>query len=494
MYRATSKNTSRARIEAKRLLYILSERKKMTSNTSNANFRLKVLSTEQIQKIHKATLDVLQHVGIQITEPQSLALLEEAGADISDTKRIKIPPSVVEKAIQQAPDNVLLYNRNGQQALQLTGTNIYYGAHGDCPSILDPVNSQRRNFLAEDAATIAKVCDYLPQIDFISLNGFADDCLDPKCAVPLNFVKMVTNTTKPLGFSCDDEEVYDKVLDIAGIVAGGKEQLRQKPFLYHFCEPISPLVHGTPSLRKIIKSVESGIPVVYYPMPMVGTTAPCSFTGTLILANAESLTGLIITQLLEPGASFIYGGIPGIMDMRTTIYSYGAPEMLLMVKAMTDMAHHYKLPMFGTAGCSDAKIVDQQAAIEATLSCHCAALSGANLIHDIGFLDHAVVVSAEMMVLCDEIIAMIKQTLSQFDVMENDMIIDLIDKVGPGGNYLAEEHTLANFRKNWSPTLMDRTRFEEAQTQQTISFSEISFSKVFGRTHLLPGFMANLTL
>ena len=432
----------------------------------------KVLSEKQIETIHRATLDVLERTGVRIEEPQSLELLHGAGADISDRGLVRIPADVVEKAIEQAPSEVVLYNRKGSPALRLGGTRVHFGAHGDCPEILDPATAERRRFLARDGGDIARVCDALPNIEFISLNGFADDAADARSAVPLIFAEMVANTVKPLGFSCADEAVYDQVLEIAALVVGSEERVRARPFFYHYSEPTSPLVHSTPSLRRLIKSVESGIPVVYTPMPMAGATAPCSLAGTLMVGSAESLTGLVIAQLLSPGAPYIYGGIPGILDMRTTVCSYGAPEMLLMAMAMTDMAHHYGLPMFGTAGCTDAKRVDPQAAAEAALSCYSAVLSGANLVHDVGLIDHADMVSAEMMVLCDEIIAMLGHATQEIDVSECDGMADLIDRVGPGGHFLTEEHTLHRFREFWYPSLMDRTRLGAATKEGPVSFSE----------------------
>jgi len=415
---------------------------------------------------------VLEQTGVRIEEPESLEILHEAGANISDKHMARIPADAVEKAIESAPSEVVVYDRNGRPAMRLGGARVYFGVHGDSPDILDPLTSERRQFTAEDASAIAGVCDHLPNIKFVTLNGFAADCANARNAPPLIFAEMVGSTVKPLGFSCADENVYDDVLKIAAAVAGSEKRLRDKPFVFHYSEPTTPLVHSTPSLRRLIKSVKSGIPVVYTPMPMAGATAPCSFAGTLVVGSAESLTGLVIAQHLKPGSPYIYGGIPGIMDMQTTICSYGAPEMLLMVMAMTDMAHHYGLPMFGTAGCTDAKRVDQQAAAEAAMSCYSAMLSGGNLVHDVGLMDHAEMVSAEMIVLCDEVISMVKHATQAIEVSESTVLTDLIDRVGPGGHYLAEDHTVDNFRAFWSPSLMDRTRLDSAQGETGLSFSE----------------------
>jgi trimethylamine--corrinoid protein Co-methyltransferase len=261
-------------------------------------------------------------------------------------------------------------------------------------------------------------------------------------------------------------------MELARMVVGGDEQLRAKPFIFHYWEPTTPLVHTGEALRKLMWSVRDGIPVVYTPMLMAGGTCPCSFASEVMLCCAESLVGLVIAQEMHPGAPFIFGGIPTTIDMRTTICSYGAPEMSLMVMAVTDMAHYYGLPMFGTAGCTDAKDVDQQAATEAALSCATSIMSGANLIHDIGLLDHAETASPEMIVLCDEIIAMLRAATQAIEVNNETLALDLIQRIGPGGHFLAEDHTLRNFRKVWYPTMMDRTRLGTDAAKGLAPFTE----------------------
>ena len=176
--------------------------------------------------------------------------------------------------------------------------------------------------------------------------------------------------------------------------------------------------------------------------------------------NAEVLSGLVIHQLKTRGAPFAYGAIPGGMDMKTMVVSYGSPELDLLSAAIADIAHHYKLPVLGTAGCSDAKVINQQFAVEATLACLMGALSGANLIHDVALIDAATVVSPEGVVLVDEILDMVKRILGGAPVDEETLSVDVIRQVGPGGHYLEHPHTLRHFREMWYPKLFDRTHYE----------------------------------
>jgi trimethylamine--corrinoid protein Co-methyltransferase len=222
----------------------------------------------------------------------------------------------------------------------------------------------------------------------------------------------------------------------------------------------------------MIFCAEKRIPQICYGAPQAGSTGPASFAGSVVQGTAESLSGLVITQLVRQGAPFIYGAFATIMDMRTTIFSYGAPEMILMGSALAQMAQYIKLPYFGTAGCSDAKLPDSQAAAEATLSCQSAALSGANLIHDCGLLDHGCLASPAYMVLVNEVLHMINHFVRGIQVDEETLAVDVINKVGPGGHYMEEEHTLKYFREVWYSNLFDRSNYDSWLEQGGRRFQE----------------------
>jgi trimethylamine--corrinoid protein Co-methyltransferase len=222
----------------------------------------------------------------------------------------------------------------------------------------------------------------------------------------------------------------------------------------------------------MIFCAEKRIPQICYGAPQAGSTGPASFAGSVVQGTAESLSGLVITQLVRQGAPFIYGAFATVMDMRTTIFSYGAPEMILMGAALAQMAQYIKLPYFGTAGCSDAKLPDSQAAAEAALSCQSAALSGANLIHDCGLLDHGCLASPAYMVLVNEVLDMINQFVRGIKVDEETLAVDVIHSVGPGGHFMEEEHTLKYFRQVWYSNLFDRSNYESWLEQGGRRFQE----------------------
>jgi trimethylamine--corrinoid protein Co-methyltransferase len=421
--------------------------------------QMRVLSDVQMEEIHLASLEILESVGVFLNQPEALELLHGAGAHVVAKDRVKLPSWMVEDALRSAPRRIAVANRDGQRVMFLESHKIYYGPNSDAPEYLDPYTRTRHPATLPDAAAMALVTDYCPNMDFIMEAG----CITTDCTAdasgPAIFKQLVTHTRKVIGVCHGGSlEATQAILDMAAIVAGGVDALRRNPFIWYYTEPISPLQHNTESISKMLLCAERGVPLVYIPMPMAGSSAPCGLAGTIAQLGAEVLSGLVIQQLKVKGASFIYGGIPSTMDMKTSIVAYGAPEMSLMSAAMTDMAHYYRLPVFTTAGCGDAKFVDQQFAAEAALSCLMAALSGGNLIHDTALMDAAQMVSPEGIVLVDEIVAMVKRIMGGVPVNDETLGLDVVREVGPGGHYLDTKHTFRHFREMWYPNFFDRVR------------------------------------
>jgi trimethylamine--corrinoid protein Co-methyltransferase len=245
-------------------------------------------------------------------------------------------------------------------------------------------------------------------------------------------------------------------------VAGGLESLQKRPFLALYSEPSSPLVHSAEAIDKAIFAAEKRIPAVYTPCIISGATAPASLAGTLALGVAESLVGIVVSQLVREGTPIIMGGVYGIMDMRTTIYSYGSPEFNLMQAGIAEVAHYMKVPVFGTAGCTDSHTLDAQAAAEAAMSILMAAEAGANLIHDCGYTGFGSVGSLFQLVMADEIIGMVRRIIRGVEVTDEALALDDIERVGPSGEFITSEHTYRSFKREmWFPTLMNRMRHSE---------------------------------
>lgn len=432
--------------------------------------RLSVLDDDQIEQIHLATLELLERTGVELTHPRALEILHGAGARI-DGNRVRIPSWMVEDAVRKAPSRVVLGRRDGERSVFLEGGKVWFGPSVDCVDYLDPLTDERQRFTSDHCRVTSNVADALPNYTWVMTIGMADD-VDPDIADRVIAKQVFTYCEKPLVFCCKDIDSVRDIYEMALLIAGGEDQFRQAPTIVHYSEPISPLLYYDPAVEKILFCAENGIPLINYPAPQAGSTAPATFAGEIVQGSAESLSGLVLAQLVRPGAPFIYGAFATVMDMRTTVFSYGAPEMSLMVAALAQMAQYYTVPFFGTAGCSDAKFPDAQAAAEAAFSCLSSALSGANLVHDVGWLDHGSVASPAYMVLANEILDMVNQYMQGIPVNDGTLALDVIDKVGPGGHYLEQQHTYTHFRNVWYSNLFDRTIYDEWLAQGGKRFEE----------------------
>jgi len=248
---------------------------------------------------------------------------------------------------------------------------------------------------------------------------------------------------------------------MACLIVRGEERFQANPYFALYAEPSSPLTHSKEAIERLTFAAERRIPVVYTPGVSGGATAPVTMAGNLAQGLAETLSGLVISQLKSHGTPFIMGGVHTVMDMRTGIFSYGAPELFLLSACMTDISKKLNLPMFSAGGCSDAKVLDEQAAVESSLSLLMAGLSGASLIHDVGYLESGLLGSLDMLVFSDEVISMVKRILRGITVSEETLAVDVVADVGPGGHFIGKEHTRRHLRaEHWLPQLMDRAHRE----------------------------------
>jgi trimethylamine--corrinoid protein Co-methyltransferase len=424
---------------------------------SSPQFRL--LSDSQIEELHLGTLQILERAGVAFECQEAIDLLGEAGADVSNPDRVKIPSYLVEQALRTAPKTITIYNREGEVAFVLNGmTGCHFGGAPDPRELRDPYTGERRICYVEDIAANSRLMDALPNMEW-SYTGSANNTLPLTSGLDISdrvtLIQLLLNTTKPVISQVTNAEATRELIEIASIVAGSEEKLRSKPFWGVSCEPVTPLVQGRDAMEKSLLLAGKGLPIVVYSMPMAGATTPATWAGTLAIANAEILSQLVVLQLKNPGAPVIYGSITSIMDMKTTIFPHGAPEMSFLVAALTELCHYYKLPMFGTAGCTNARNIGVQSGAEIAYSLLLTSLSGADLVHDIGVMGYGL--SAEHTVLCDDIIDMVNTSMGGIEINEDTLPLDLIERLGPRGSYISEKHTFKHFRKFWAPTMFDRS-------------------------------------
>jgi trimethylamine--corrinoid protein Co-methyltransferase len=422
---------------------------------------LKMFDPAQCEQIHLASLEVLRRTGVRVHEEEALALLREAGAHVGDDNLVRLPASLVEWALRQAPSRLGLCARGTDQVVvPLEGREVSFGSGSDCPNYLDPRTGEKRRFTSQDVMDCIHVVDALPELGFVMSMGIPSE-LETANAYRQQFALMLEHTTKPAVFVCDDRADCEAIAAMAAAAAGGMDQLRLNPTLLLYSEPTTPLQHSRTATEKLLYMAEHGLPIVHSPAPMMGGTAPVTLAGGLVLGNAEVLSSLVIHQLKRAGAPFVYGSGLHHMDMRTTISVYGAPEFQLARVGVAALGQYYGLPSWGYAGHSDSNALDEQAAADSVFSVLVALLVGANLVHDVGYLEAGLTTSPEMVVFTDEIIAMLRRFMAGVTLDAEALAMEAIHRVGPGGNYLTDEHTIAHFRELWQPTLFDRQRAED---------------------------------
>ena len=430
----------------------------------------------QLQELHSATIEVLERTGVRVDHIEALNLLKGAGCLVKD-RICRLPGRLVEECINLAPSKITLCNRQGDPALFLENNRTYFGSGSDLPFHLDLKTGRRRPTKKEDVVNAVKLADALPGYDFVMSYGNPADC--PAAAGDLHqFAAMVLNTTKPLVFTSLSEEHTVKIIEMAAIACGGFEELSANPFIVLYSEPISPLVHTHDGIAKMFACLEYNLPVIYTPGVVAGGTCPVTKAGTAVQMNAESLSGLVIAQLKKKGAPIIIGGGATPLDMKTAATLYGSPDAVMNYCGMSELAHFYRIPNFTEAGCSNAPWPDAQAGAEAMLGLVMNQLCGANLVHDVGYLDGGKTGSLPFLVMCNDYITAARHLGAGTTVNSDTLAAGAIFEVGPAGNFLESTHTFKHFREEiWSADTFNYEIYENWQKKgQKLSF-DLAYEK-----------------
>ena len=411
------------------------------------------LSEKQIRSIHDASLVLLEKIGVAYDPgiDEIIALLEQAGAQVDRKKRrITFPRQLIAAQAAKAPARVVLYSRDGDNDLNLTGHNVYMGTGGAAVRILDLDTGQPRPTTLKDLYRVGRLVDCLDNIHFLLRPCIPTDI--PESAHDVNmFYSCLKATGKHVMSGVSGEAGVHRVVDLASIVAGGEQKLKQKPFISMiaaFC--ISPLRLSSRSIRILQAAVQSRIPLALAAAPMSGSTSPVTMAGTLAQLHAEQLAGICICQSIRPGAPLLYGGIPGMANMNTMGYRGGAVECGMMNAAVHQLAHHIKVPNYNSSGLTDSKLPDTQAGWEKAMTTLLAAMGGSNYIHHAaGMLESMLSIAYEQYVIDDEIIGMCCKVLKGIEVDKEHLALKAIETVGPGGNFITATHTLEHMRREY---------------------------------------------
>ncbi len=413
----------------------------------------KPLSPEGIDAIHNASLTILEKTGIAYETglDATVDMLADAGAMVDrEMKRIRFPREVILAQIAKAPSRVILHARDGKNDLDLTEDKVHLGTGGAAVKILDMETGMPRSSTLKDLYDLGRLVDRLDHIHFFLRPCIPTDI--PEADYDVNmFYACLKATGKHVMSGVNDEAGLHRIIDMAAMMAGGKAQLQAKPFISIITSfAISPLKLCTQSTRIMQECNRQGIPVALSAAPMSGSTGPMTMAGTLAQLHAEQLAGITICQLTRSGAPLLYGGIPGMANMATMGYLGGGVECGMMNAAIHQMAAHIDIPNYNSAGLTDAKLPDAQAGWEKAMTILLGAMGGSNYMHhSAGMLESMLTVAPEQFVIDDEINSMSCKVLKGIEVDADHLAMEVIDTVGPAGNFMMSPHTMKYMRSEY---------------------------------------------
>lgn len=423
----------------------------------------KPLTEGELDRIHMATLDVLEHIGVRFTNPYVQQHWREAGFAPDATGLIRLPPHVVEDAIRETPRHYTRWGKIRDLDVHMGDGGLYIGV-GSLPLYIVEWGDGafvRRHATREDMVRFARLGDACPNLAIG--NGQVKPADVPDCVVHAiwnqNAVKSIAKPTC-CWYALDVQTAQD-TLAILRAAAGGDEELRRlKTWAITIC-PDQALSWGDSAVG-LVEMAKAGVPIEIMPMPFPGSMTPVTMAGTIVQFNAEILAALVLAQTLHPGVPINYTTYGGVMDMRSAAHAFGAPEVALYNAAAAQLSNWYGIPNNLVTGISDSKVPDAQAAYEKVLTTLVPGLAGADSTSLIGGeLDFGLSASYEQLMIDDEIAGQILRIVRGFEVNEETLALDVIRAVGPGGHYLETDHTLRHFREElWTPTLTDRRAWE----------------------------------
>ena len=429
---------------------------------SNPRLNLNVLSPEEVERIHTASLEVIENTGVKFPSEKALRIWQSHHADVDfDTMIVKVPGEIIEKALKKCPPTYTLAARNPSQDLPLDGNHVYVGTDGCGVQMIDIETEELRPSCLGDVAEIARVADCLEQVAFHWVAVSAQDC--PAETRGLHELKAIwENSTK----HAQTESIYSEVetnaaVEMAKIIAGEGEALRARPPLSMVQCTLSPLGQDGGSLEAALVAAQAGLPVGFMTMASCLTTGPATMAGSLVVGNAEVISAAALIQLAYPGTPFFYSAAQTASDPRSGAYTGGGTEDFLFGAATNALADYYNMPLSMGSFATGAKRPDWQAGIENSLSTFMASVVMSDMLLGVGLLHGSRIFSYEQLLLDCEIFDIVHQMMQGIAINEETLALDEIHAVGPGGNFLARKHTKKHVRDIWVPQFFDRRPYSE---------------------------------
>jgi trimethylamine--corrinoid protein Co-methyltransferase len=428
---------------------------------------LKLLSNEQILQLHEKALDILENTGVFFDSDEALNYLKQKGANVNySNKIVKFPRKIVIEAINLVPETIDLYSIDGNDSITLGNNNVHFDPGSAAIKYLESDGKTIRQTETRDLVNIARVTDALDNIAIQStaLNPFD---IPKEIADSYRVYLLLKNSTKPMIAGAFSVNGITYIRELLAAVVGGYKELNNKPrAVFDICS--SPSLKWTYiSCQNIINCARYNLPIEIISMPIPGAASPSTLSGSIIIHTAETLSGIVLAQSVNPKTPIVYGGAPAYFDMRYGTTPISAIESSMIAASYAQIGKYYGLPTHTYACLSDSKIVDGQAGLETSMNGILAQLAGINVISGAGILDFVSCINLEKLVIDNEICGMVLRLAKGIDCTEETMAVDLIEKLGPGGDYLSSEHTFKWFKEEpYIPSkIIDRMSRNTWETQ-----------------------------
>jgi len=425
--------------------------------------RLEFLSEEDVHRIHEAALTVMQEAGVRFPSPEALDILQAHGCEVDwETEVVKIPPSVVEKAMKTAPSSYTMAARDPAKDFVLDGEHCYLSTDGYGSEVYDLDSGRKRLSTKRDIYDSARLADRLEAIAFYYGPMISAEDVDPSVRPLHELHAALLGTSKHVQTeTIISGKMAEYCVELASMVVGGKNKLRERPIFSVMQCTMDPLEHDRGALEASLVAARYGIPTGFMPVPMSCTTAPATMAGNLVVTLVDVLSALVLLQLAEPGAPVFFAAAPATIDLRTGTHAGGSPEDCIMGGAFSQICDYYDIPVSIGIMATGSKLPDWQAAVDNVMSTLAAVLACPDMLTGAGILAGSRVLSYQQVIMDCEIYSIVKKTVEGIEVNDETLAVSVIQKVGPGGNYLAERHTLRHLGDLWQATVVDRTAYNE---------------------------------
>ncbi|MBI5823027.1 MAG: trimethylamine methyltransferase family protein [Chloroflexi bacterium] len=404
-----------------------------------------LLTQEQVERIHDASLEILEDVGLKVRYEPARQLFKQHGCIIED-ERVKFPRAITEKYRRMVPPSFTFHGRDPKFDKTIPRDSPVIVTASSAPDIIDPITGVERRAESSDIARIAHLINELPGYDIFSISTLADDAPADQFTIS-RLYPSIKYCLKPIRVTTTDHKDTLAVMEMAYMVAGGKEAYMERPFLtHHYCPVVSPLTMDNLSTENVMYFASEGLPVYPTIVPNAGLTSPMSMAGTLAQGNAEFLSALVLMQMVKEGTPTIYATLGTVADMRSGAYTSGAIECGMLHMAFAQLARFYNVPCGGYIGLTNSKLNDAQAGYETGMSGIAGLLGGMDMFNIGGLIDALKTFDFAKAVMDDEAAQMMKRLKRGINFGEDDLAISLIKEIGPGGSYITAKHTIGRMK------------------------------------------------